>query len=190
MSNEATTRREYEMSVDDREKILDASKPTPVMSIDGKTNMFGTPQENANRAWKVLGQQMGFDYITVTPLPDKGDRFFTAEGERVSDQAITISGFKDTQMAYEKAKLDLMEQCCEHGHSVDKLERALDNTVLPFLPLLDKMGKALEEMPIPPSNLDTFRALGSPIRWMTRYREWHKENRTLLSRYHELRGQG
>lgn len=81
MSNEVTTKREYEMSEDDLEKILDASKPTPVMSVDGKTNMFGTPQENANRAWKALGQRMGFDYMTVTPLPDKGDRFFTAEVE-------------------------------------------------------------------------------------------------------------
>jgi hypothetical protein len=45
--------------------------------------MFGTPQENANKAWQRLGEKMGFDYMTVQPIPGKGQRHFTAvEGEK------------------------------------------------------------------------------------------------------------
>ena len=38
--------------------------------------MFGSPQENANRAWAKLGKKMGFDSMTV--MPGKEPRFFTA----------------------------------------------------------------------------------------------------------------
>lgn len=71
-------RREFEMSEEQLKKILDACKPTPAMFLSGGQPMFGTPQENANRAWKALGEEMGFDYLTVRPN-GKGDRFFTAE---------------------------------------------------------------------------------------------------------------
>jgi hypothetical protein len=40
--------------------------------------MGATPQENANRAWAALGDEMGFDYLTVQPSA-RGDRHFTAE---------------------------------------------------------------------------------------------------------------
>lgn len=51
------------------------------------------------------------------------------------------------------------------------------------LPLLDEMGKALAETPVAPSDDNVFLALGSPIRWMTRYREWRKTAADLVSRY-------
>jgi hypothetical protein len=73
--------KEYEMTQADVDAILEASKPTPVMFLSGGTPMHSTPQENANAAWKKLGEKMGFDYMTVRPVKGigKGNRFFTAE---------------------------------------------------------------------------------------------------------------
>ena len=73
-------RTEYEMTEADMEAILSASKSVPAMFLTGGTPMFGTPQENANRAWTALGKQLGFRPMTVRPSP-KGQRFFTAEPE-------------------------------------------------------------------------------------------------------------
>lgn len=69
-------RTEYEMSEQDLEKILKASQAVPAMMIGGYTPP--SPQENANRAWRQLGDMMGFDYTTVRPVTGKGQRFFTA----------------------------------------------------------------------------------------------------------------
>lgn len=67
---------EYEMTEADLEKILDACKPTVCIKIGDYTG--GSPQENANRAWEELGNRMGFDAMTVSPIHGKGVRFFTA----------------------------------------------------------------------------------------------------------------
>ena len=69
----------YEMTEDDLKTILDACKPTPVMYLSGGTPMFNTSQENANHAWAMLGEKMGFDHMTVRPAGSDGMRFFTAE---------------------------------------------------------------------------------------------------------------
>lgn len=71
-------RREFEMSEDQLEKLLDASKPVPAMFLSGGRPMLGTPQENANTAWQLLGQELGFRWDTVQPCPGKGQRFFMA----------------------------------------------------------------------------------------------------------------
>lgn len=71
-------REEFEMSEDQLRVVLDACKPTPAMWGSDGVPFFGTPQENANRAWQALGEKLGFDYMTVEPT-SKGDRFFTAE---------------------------------------------------------------------------------------------------------------
>ena len=68
---------EYEMSEKDLKEILDSCKPVPCISFNGMNNAFSSPQENANRAWKKLGDKMGFDSMTVRP-DNKGQRFFTA----------------------------------------------------------------------------------------------------------------
>jgi hypothetical protein len=75
----ATKRREFEMTQEQYDRPLDASKPTPVMYLSGGRSMFSTPQENANRAWQALGAELGFDGSTAHPVAGKGDRFFTAE---------------------------------------------------------------------------------------------------------------
>lgn len=71
-------RKQFEMTQAQLDRILDACKPTPAMFLSGGQPMCGTPQENANLAWQQLGDELGFDHMTVRPT-GHGDRFFTAE---------------------------------------------------------------------------------------------------------------
>jgi predicted TIM-barrel fold metal-dependent hydrolase len=68
----------YEMTQEQLDEIMNACKPTPVMYLSGGVPMFNTPQENANHAWQKLGEELGFKHMTVRPN-GKGDRFFSAE---------------------------------------------------------------------------------------------------------------
>jgi hypothetical protein len=76
-------RREFEMSEEDFAAIVKASQPTPYMTDSHGSLLFGTPEENANRAWEALGRKLGFKYMTVRPVPGKGQRVFTAEEDMV-----------------------------------------------------------------------------------------------------------
>lgn len=70
-------RREFEMSQEQLDKLLDACKPVRMIALQ-----CGAPssrQENANRAWQALGAEMGFKHMSVQPVPGKGYHFFTAE---------------------------------------------------------------------------------------------------------------
>jgi len=69
-------RKEYEMTQEQYGKLLDACKPVPYMVMGGVEPT--SPQENANRAWAALGEEMGFDGMSVLPST-KGSHFFTAE---------------------------------------------------------------------------------------------------------------
>jgi len=69
-------RKEFKMSDEDLETILDACKPVVYIIIGGVIPT--SPQENANRAWAKLGERMGFDHMTVKPTR-KGNKVFTAE---------------------------------------------------------------------------------------------------------------
>ena len=71
------TTKEFEMTEEEYNELLEASKPTRCMMIGNYTPR--SPQENANRAWQKLGKKRGFNYVTVRPIPGKGPRFFTAE---------------------------------------------------------------------------------------------------------------
>ena len=58
-------RTNYEMTQEDYDKITEACKPVPMIMLN-----IGTPrsqQENANDAWKALGEKMGFEWDTVQP---------------------------------------------------------------------------------------------------------------------------
>jgi predicted TIM-barrel fold metal-dependent hydrolase len=72
-------RKEFEMTEEDLNALLEACKPVPYMVIGGYVPR--SPQENANDAWERLGKKMGFDHMTVRPISGKGDRFFTAESK-------------------------------------------------------------------------------------------------------------
>lgn len=70
-------RKEFQLTDEQLNRLLEACKPVPYMVIGG----VGPPsrQENANAAWKNLGAELGFDHMTVRPVPGKGKEFFTAE---------------------------------------------------------------------------------------------------------------
>jgi len=68
----------FEMTQEQLNELMNACKPTPVMYLSGGKPMFNTPQENANYAWEKLGKELGFKYMTVRPN-GKGDRFFRAQ---------------------------------------------------------------------------------------------------------------
>ena len=74
-------RKEFEMTEKQFLKITNACMPVAYMRLGGS---FPTKsrQENANDAWEELGKELGFDYLTVEPVYEKGYRFFTAEVER------------------------------------------------------------------------------------------------------------
>lgn len=67
--------KEYEMTQSDLDELLNACRPVPYMVFGGMEP--SSPQENANSAWKRLGEKMGFDWKSVKPS-GKGDRFFMA----------------------------------------------------------------------------------------------------------------
>lgn len=69
----------FTMTKEQHEKLLDASKPTPVMFLSGGEPMFNSPQENANAAWASLGKELGFDHMTVRPIPNMPETMFEAE---------------------------------------------------------------------------------------------------------------
>lgn len=69
-------KKEFEMTEEDLNKILEASKPVPY--ILPNCGRIRTPQENANQAWENLGKKMGFDFMTVKPT-NKGNRIFLAQ---------------------------------------------------------------------------------------------------------------
>jgi len=70
------TRKEFKMTEEQFQRILDASKPVPYLVFGGREP--SSPQENANRAWEALADELGFEFMTVASS-SKGKRFFTAE---------------------------------------------------------------------------------------------------------------
>ncbi len=65
----------YEMTQAQLDKILEACRSVPLIAL--QCGMPRSPQERANDAWEELGNEMGFDHMTVAPT-GRGDRFFTA----------------------------------------------------------------------------------------------------------------
>lgn len=58
-------RKTYVLTEDQRDKLLDSMQAIPMIMLQ-----CGTPpsvQEQANRAWCELGNELGFDGMTVRP---------------------------------------------------------------------------------------------------------------------------
>lgn len=70
-------RKEFVMTDEQLQKILDACKPVPYMIIGGVHPR--SPQENANSAWQGLARELGFKWDTVQPISGKDMSHFTAE---------------------------------------------------------------------------------------------------------------
>lgn len=93
------SRREFEMTEDQRRVLMDAGRPTPVVFLSGGEPMHGTPQGNANEAWQALARVMGFVWDTVAPVAGKSNLFFTAEPVAAERQFLTAT-FAPGGMAY------------------------------------------------------------------------------------------
>lgn len=71
-------RQEYRMTPEQLRKLVDASKPVKYDGIIGPWKPR-TRQQNAMDAWRKLGFEMGFNFMTAQPVPGKGPDYFTAE---------------------------------------------------------------------------------------------------------------
>ncbi len=76
-------RREFEMSPEQLAKIIEASRPVLYLVFGGIEPR--SPQENANAAWRSLGEEMGFVWDTVAPVPGRGNTVFTAQAMEKSN---------------------------------------------------------------------------------------------------------
>ena len=70
-------KREFEMSQEDYDKLIQACKPVPLIALN--CGPVFSQRENVNAAWIELGKKMGFAGLTAEPIPGKGTRFFMAE---------------------------------------------------------------------------------------------------------------
>lgn len=66
------------MTEEQHRRIIEASQPVIYITGSGGEPP-PSPQENANRAWRQLGEELGFEFMTVRPVPGKSDYYFTAE---------------------------------------------------------------------------------------------------------------
>ena len=66
----------YEMTQSQLSDIYAACKEIPLIALQCGNPV--TRQDMANIAWQKLGEEMGFNYLTVRPY-GQDDRFFTAE---------------------------------------------------------------------------------------------------------------
>jgi len=58
-------RKQYTMTQDQYDNLIKACQPVPMIALQGSTPR--SPQENANTAWKILGNELGFDFMSVEP---------------------------------------------------------------------------------------------------------------------------
>lgn len=66
----------FEITKKQHEKLLDACKPVPMIML--QCGRPPSPQERANAAWESLGRELGFDYMSVRPIPGEPDTVFEA----------------------------------------------------------------------------------------------------------------
>jgi hypothetical protein len=81
-SPKVRARQQYEMSQEQLDTILKAGKPVMYLIANGTGPT--SPQASANAAWVSLGREMGFDGMTVEPVPGAGDRVFTATSKALA----------------------------------------------------------------------------------------------------------
>lgn len=58
-------KKSYTMTQAQFDKLIDACKPVPMIMLQCGTQR--SQQERANDAWKELGDELGFDHMTVQP---------------------------------------------------------------------------------------------------------------------------
>lgn len=110
----------YEMTEDDLKELMEACKPVPAIMLQ-----CGSPpsqQENANNAWKKLGEKMGFDSMTVQPS-QKGDRFFSAVPSETEEQRTERMSRENEEKRLTGIKI-LKKEILERQTELKELEEA------------------------------------------------------------------
>ena len=69
-------RKEFTMTQEQYERVVGACRSVSYIVVGGIPPR--SPQENANAAWSALGEEMGFDAMSVRPVAGN-DLKFTAE---------------------------------------------------------------------------------------------------------------
>lgn len=69
-------RERYHLSAAQMERLLEASKPSPMIMLQCGNPM--SPQEKSNLVWISLGKEMGFQAMTVKPDGSGDAHAFTA----------------------------------------------------------------------------------------------------------------
>ena len=77
-----TERREYEMSEEQYQRMLEVGRPGPYLVAGGMPPP--SRQEAVNDAWLALGVELECFGSTAEPIPGKGDRFFSATPRRTT----------------------------------------------------------------------------------------------------------
>lgn len=77
-------RKNYLMTQEQLDTLLDACKPVLMIALQCGTPR--SPQANANAAWKVLGDEKGFDHMTVEPNGSDPKEFTAIPKEAVDDK--------------------------------------------------------------------------------------------------------
>lgn len=72
----STERREYELTDEQFDRLVEAAKPVPYIVVGGVPPM--SQQQRANNAWQTLGRELGFDWKSVQPHPSGDQRRFIA----------------------------------------------------------------------------------------------------------------
>jgi hypothetical protein len=72
-------RKNFTMSESQFERLYEACRPTIAIWGSGGAPLGPTPQENANAAWRVLGDEMGFVWDSCEPVPGCDQKTFSAE---------------------------------------------------------------------------------------------------------------
>ena len=67
----------YTMTETQLDEILDVCKSVPYLIAGGMLPL--STQERANSAWSRLGDELGFDYMTVRPVSGQPQAVFTAD---------------------------------------------------------------------------------------------------------------
>lgn len=82
-------RKEFEMTEEDLKSLIEACRSVPYMVFGGMAPP--SPQESANRAWRNLGERMGFDGMSVEPAGNNPRKFTALVG---GSQALVGGGAK------------------------------------------------------------------------------------------------
>jgi len=81
-------KRLFRLTDEELQKLLDASRPTPVMYLSGGTPMFEAPEDCANRVWRELGKVHGFIWESAEPALTGDPHDFYAESLRPEEPII------------------------------------------------------------------------------------------------------